>query len=95
MQEIHHSDVLVRDLTVDLKYVNLESFLPDDVFKRHTYIKELQFDVAVTIYQYHQGNYLGTLNYIWKVPSCFNDRDETKLAQIMASLQKLLLKFYI
>ncbi|CAB4420652.1 unnamed protein product [Rhizophagus irregularis] len=78
----------------DYEYVNLESFLPDDVFKRHTYIKELQFDVAVTIYRYHQGNYLGTLNYIWKVPSCFNDRDETKLAQIMASLQKLLPKFY-
>jgi hypothetical protein len=78
----------------DYEYVNLESFLPDDVFKRHTYIKELQFDVAVTIYRYHQGNYLGTLNYIWKVPSCFNDRDETKLAQTMASLQKLLPKFY-
>uniref|UniRef100_U9U2Q5 Uncharacterized protein n=1 Tax=Rhizophagus irregularis (strain DAOM 181602 / DAOM 197198 / MUCL 43194) TaxID=747089 RepID=U9U2Q5_RHIID len=54
---------------------------------------DLQFDVAVTIYQYHQGNYLGTLNYIWKVPSCFNNRDETKLVQIMASLQKLLPKF--
>ncbi|GET64629.1 hypothetical protein GLOIN_2v1783941 [Rhizophagus irregularis DAOM 181602=DAOM 197198] len=92
MQEIHHSDVLAQDLTVDLKvytinsimhmkrrygelseflkskedyeYVNLESFLSNDVFKKHIYIKELQFDVAVTIYQYHQGNYLGTLNYI-------------------------------
>ena len=76
----------------DYEYVNLDS---DDVFKRHIYIKELQLDVTVTIYQYHQGNYLGTLNYIWKVPSCFDDQNETKLAQIMASLQKLLPKFYI
>src|SRR5688572_14605463 len=78
----------------DYEHFNLKSFLPDDVFKRYAYIKVLQLDVAVMIYRYHQDNYLRTLNYIWKVPVYFDDRNETKLAQTMASLQKLLPKFY-
>ena len=47
-----------------------------------------------TIYRYHQGNYLGTLNYIWKVPSLINQRSETESAHIMAIIQENLPKYF-
>ncbi|GES98745.1 hypothetical protein GLOIN_2v1804101 [Rhizophagus clarus] len=35
-----------------------------------------------------------TLNYIWKVPTSPDDRDEIKLAQTIASIQSLLPKYF-
>ena len=49
--------------------------------------------MKVTIYRYHQGNYLGswTLNYIWKVP---DQRSETENARVMACIQENLPKYF-
>ncbi|GBB95192.1 hypothetical protein RclHR1_24950001 [Rhizophagus clarus] len=75
-------------------FMDMEHYLPKDAIKQYDYIKNLQLNVPVTIYRYHQGNYLGTLNYIWKVPTSPDDRDETKLAQTIASIQSLLPKYF-
>ncbi|GES78591.1 hypothetical protein GLOIN_2v1791831 [Rhizophagus clarus] len=42
----------------------------------------------------YQKTHLRTINYIWKVPTYPDDRDKTKLAQIMTSVQNLLPKYY-
>src|SRR5206468_4051180 len=48
--------------------INLDNFLPEDAMQRYRYIKDLQMQFPVTLYRYYHGNYLGILNYIWKVP---------------------------
>ena len=78
----------------EYEFMNMEHYLPKDVLKWYDYIKNLQLDIPVTIYRYHQGNYLETLNYIWKVSTSSDDRDETQLAQTMASIQSLLPKYF-
>jgi len=60
------SDFLFEKDTYE--FFNLEEYTPHDVIQKYNYIKNLQLNVPVTIYRYYQGNYLGTINYIWKVP---------------------------
>ena len=72
----------------------MKYYLLKDILKQYDYIKNLQLDIPVTIYRYHQENYLGTLNYIWKVLTSPDDRDKTQLAQTMASIQSLLPKYF-
>ncbi len=74
--------------------VNLESFLPEDAIKRYRYIKDLQIQFPVTLYRYYQGNYLGTINYIWKVPINFDKRSETAQARVMATIQEKLPQYF-
>ena len=48
----------------------------------------------VTIYRYYQGNYLGTINYIWKVPLRNDHRSETENARVIARINEDLPKYY-
>ena len=94
IKEVYEELSNVLSFKDEYDFINMDHYLPKDVLKRYDYIKNLQLDIPVTIYRYHQGNYLGTLNYIWKVPTSPNDRDETKLTQTMASIQSLLPKYF-
>jgi hypothetical protein len=62
--------------------------------QRYHYIQNLQLDFPITIYRYHQGNYLGTLNYIWKVPLLADQRLETENTQVISIIQKSLPKYF-
>ncbi|CAB4381993.1 unnamed protein product [Rhizophagus irregularis] len=66
------------------EYINIQSYLPNDVMKRYRFIKNLQLTFPIGIYRYHQENYLGTISYIWKIPEIevFNDeQNETSKAR--------------
>jgi hypothetical protein len=76
------------------EYFDLEEFIPSNPMQRYRYIKNLQLNFPVTIYRYHQGNYLGTLNYIWKVPILIDQRSETESAHIIAMIQENLPKYF-
>ncbi|GBC03424.1 hypothetical protein RclHR1_05110007 [Rhizophagus clarus] len=65
--------------------VDLESFLPKNAIQYH-FIKNLQIQFPVTLYRYYQGNYLSTINYIWKVSSNPEDRSETAHARAIATI---------
>ena len=52
----------------DYEFFDLEEYVPSDLMQKYRYIIDLRLNFPVIIYQYHQDNYLGTLNYIWKVP---------------------------
>ncbi|CAB4496012.1 unnamed protein product [Rhizophagus irregularis] len=41
------------------EFFNLEEYIPSNPMQRYRYIQNLQLDFPVTIYRYHQGNYLG------------------------------------
>ena len=57
--------LLERD---NYEFFDLEEYTPCDVIQKYNYIKDLQLNIPVTIYRYYQGNYLGTMNYVWKIP---------------------------
>uniref|UniRef100_U9T4T2 Uncharacterized protein n=1 Tax=Rhizophagus irregularis (strain DAOM 181602 / DAOM 197198 / MUCL 43194) TaxID=747089 RepID=U9T4T2_RHIID len=74
--------------------VDLESFLPKDAIQRYRYIKDLQIQFPVTLYRYYQGNYLGTINYIWKVPSNSEVQSETAHARVITTIQEKLPQYF-
>ncbi|CAG8582105.1 15847_t:CDS:10, partial [Gigaspora rosea] len=80
--------------TNDYIEINLERFLPEDTIQCYHYIRSLQIHFPVTLYHYYQGNYLGTINYIWKIPVDFEDRSETAQARVMAAIQERLPQYF-
>jgi hypothetical protein len=46
------------------KFFNLDEYMSYDIIQKYNYIKNLQLNISVTIYQYYQSNYFGTINYI-------------------------------
>ncbi|POG72960.1 hypothetical protein GLOIN_2v1773072 [Rhizophagus irregularis DAOM 181602=DAOM 197198] len=76
------------------EFFDLDEYTPYDVIQKYNYIKNLPLNVPVTIYRYYQGNYLGTVNYIWKVPVRSDHRSETENARIIAAINENLPKYY-
>jgi len=66
ISNIKNSDFLLEK--DNYEFFDLEEYMPHDTIQKYNYIKNLQLNVPATIYRYHQGNYLGTINYIWKIP---------------------------
>jgi len=76
------------------EFFDLEEYIPSNPMQKYRYIKNLQLKFPIIIYRYHQGNYLGTLNYIWKVPPLIDQRSETENACVMAMIQENLPKYF-
>jgi hypothetical protein len=56
-----------------------------------------KFIIKIINYKYHQGNYLGTINYIWKIldNEVFNDkRNETLKACMLARIHEKLPHYF-
>ena len=68
------------------EFVDLKLYLPKSVIERHQFIKNIELDVSICLYRYHCGNYLGTKNFIWKIPNNRNNRSETKNAQALLAI---------
>ncbi|CAB4385605.1 unnamed protein product [Rhizophagus irregularis] len=77
------------------RYINIQPYLPINIMKRYRFIKELQLTFPIGIYRYHQGNYLGTINYIWKIPDdeVFND-EKTLKARMLARIHERLPHYF-
>jgi hypothetical protein len=49
------------------------------------------------IFRYHQGNYLGTINFVWKIPEneMLNDKEnETLKARMLARIHERLPHYF-
>ena len=77
IKEIYKELSNVLSFKDEYDFINMKYYLLKDILKQYDYIKNLQLDISITIYWYHQENYLGTLNYIWKVLTSSNNKDET------------------
>ncbi|GBB89851.1 hypothetical protein RclHR1_01670002 [Rhizophagus clarus] len=77
------------------EYIDIQPYLPNDVIKRYRFIKDLQLTFPIGVYRYHQGNYLGTINYVWRIPEieAFDDEHETLKALSPAILRMLYFDF--
>ncbi|CAG8843176.1 39267_t:CDS:2, partial [Gigaspora margarita] len=51
--------------------ISLEEFLPETKKKQYHYLSNFTIDSTIILYCYHYGNYLGTLNFIWKISENF------------------------
>lgn len=80
--------------TNEYDVISIEEFLPDIKEKRFFYLSNLTIDSTIMLYRYHHGNYLGTLNFIWKIPEDFELRNDTKNAQAIIRTQSLLPQFF-
>lgn len=66
----------------DYQLFNIDDLLPTNAQHRYIYFHNITADSCFTLYRYYHGNYLGTLNFIWKIPSitsaCQNKTKEAK-----------------
>ncbi len=75
------SDLLHNSDFYELHLV--DNYLPQDKRIRYDFINELKVDCTFTLYRYYHGNYLGTLNFIWKIPDSISEQDKNQEAQIL------------
>src|SRR3990170_6411787 len=76
------------------EFVDLESYLPTSVVDRYHFIKNIQLGVSICLYRYYCDNYLGTKNFIWKIPNNWNDRSETKNAQVLMTIREFIPRYF-
>ena len=72
----------------------LDNYLPENTKLRYNFINSIECNVSFTIYRYYHGNYLGTLNFIWKVPNHESDRNKTYEVQAIALANEMVPTFF-
>ncbi|CAB4378756.1 unnamed protein product [Rhizophagus irregularis] len=86
------------ELDSDLKnnelfdFVDLDQYAPNDPIKKHNFIQDIQLPVPAGLYRYPHGNYLGTLNFIWRVPDIEEASEyyETLKAQMITHINDII-----
>lgn len=76
------------------EFIDLEPYLPRSVVERFNFIKNIQLNVSICLYRYHCGNYLGTKNFVWKIPNDWFDRSETRNAQMLMSIHEIIPQYF-
>ena len=77
VQLIHESN--------DYDLLNIDHLLPSKPQNTYLFFQNICADVSFTLYRYYHGNYLGTLNFVWKIPS-LDKRDKTKEAKNISTV---------
>ncbi|CAG8853841.1 44346_t:CDS:2, partial [Gigaspora margarita] len=49
------------------EHIDIQNYLPSDAIDRYRFMKELQLSFPIGVYRYYQSNYLGTINYVWRI----------------------------
>ncbi|GBC12013.2 hypothetical protein GLOIN_2v1780244 [Rhizophagus irregularis DAOM 181602=DAOM 197198] len=65
--------------------------------KCYRFLKNLQLTCSIGIYRYAQGNYLGTITYIWKIPESEiidEFQDEMQKVHMLAKIHEGLPKYF-
>ena len=59
--------------------LHLHNFTPDDRFERRRWIKDISLSVKFVLCSYQHGNYKGTENFLWKIPSSPAERNDAQV----------------
>ncbi|PKC53189.1 hypothetical protein RhiirA1_479812 [Rhizophagus irregularis] len=70
----------------------IDDLIPHNVFQA-AYLEEMELPFNITLYRYYSGNYIGTLNWIWKRPDTVELFDKTKESQSLLKAHKSLPKY--
>lgn len=75
-------------------YIELDQYLPPQPKQKHNFIKELCLSFPISVYRYHHGNYLGTKNFVWRVPVHNDNRSETRSNSVVTVILNNIHKYY-
>lgn len=75
-------------------YIDLDQYLPLLTNQKYVFIKELCLSFPISIYRYHHGNYLGTKNFIWRIPIHNDNRSETRNSSVVTAILNNIHKYY-
>ncbi|UZO26794.1 uncharacterized protein OCT59_019007 [Rhizophagus irregularis] len=70
----------------------IDDLIPHNVFQA-AYLEGMELPFNITLYRYYSGNYIGTLNWIWKRPDTVELFDKTKESQSLLKAHKSLPKY--
>lgn len=51
-------------------------------------------DCTFTLYRYYHGNYLGTLNFIWKTPDSISEQDKSQEAKMLTLANEMIPSYF-
>lgn len=71
----------------------LNDFSPSDRYVRKHWLNDLQLEFPVKMYRFCHGNSLGTMTFIWRLPSDISSEDGTATAQAIATLNSQQLQY--
>jgi hypothetical protein len=70
----------------------IDDLIPCNVIQA-AFLENMELPFSVTLYQYYSGNYMGTLNWLWKRPDIIESYDKTKESQALLKVHELLPKY--
>jgi hypothetical protein len=70
----------------------IDDLIPHNVFQA-AYLEGMELPFNITLYRYYSGNYIGTLNWIWKRPDTVELFDKTKESQSLLKAHESLPKY--
>ena len=71
----------------DYQPVCLNDFAPGDSYHRKQWLSKLVLPFSVRMYRYAHGNKLGTVSFVWKIPTQ-EPEDESVLARVLLQLSR-------
>ena len=73
--------------------IDLVDFTPKDRLDRQKWIDKFKLSVPTQMYTYYQGNYLGNIHFVWKLPEEKELRSDDCVCRIVADIHKQLPKY--
>ncbi|CAG8845776.1 25202_t:CDS:2, partial [Gigaspora margarita] len=92
-EQYHELATIVKNLN-NYEVISIDEYLPLNCNQRYKFITNLALDTTIILYRYYHRNYLGTLNFIWRIPTNPNIRSENLQAQAIISIQNKLPKYF-
>ena len=69
--------------------LSLDSFQPEERYSRQHWLEKLKLSFPVDLYAYHHGNYMGNVNFIWKLPQELNKRSDDALIKAFTKVREV------
>ncbi|CAG8754096.1 2403_t:CDS:2, partial [Racocetra fulgida] len=78
----------------DYEVISIDKYLPSNRNQKYNFITNLALDTTIMLYRYYHRNYLGSLNFVWRIPTNPNIRSENLQAQAIISIQNKLPQYF-
>ncbi|CAG8780640.1 14089_t:CDS:2, partial [Racocetra fulgida] len=83
-----YQELVQRIKTSDIyEVIPINEYLPSNKYKRYQFFANLSLDSPIMLYCYYHRNYLGTLNFAWRIPININDRSDNQQAYAIIKVQ--------
>ena len=73
-------------------FLSASDLIPCNVFQA-AYLEGMELPFNITLYRYYSGNYMGTLNWIWRRPDAVELFDKIRESQALLKVHESLPKY--